>query len=60
MPKPNPSNNIALLERVQAALEKAGRKETALREMLATADRENWEHIYPADIEAILDQTDPE
>jgi hypothetical protein len=53
-------HNIALLERAKAALETAERKETALRQMLATADRENWDHIYPADVEEILDQNAPE
>lgn len=53
-------HNIDLLERAKGALETAAHKETALREMLATADRENWDHIYPADVEEILDQTDSE
>lgn len=52
--------NIALLERVKSTLETAARKETALRAMLAAADAENWDHIYPADVEEILDQKDSE
>lgn len=49
-------NNIDLLVRVKKALETAAQKENALREMLTVADDEDWAHIYPEDIEGILNE----
>lgn len=40
-----------LSRRLKASLE----REAAVRGVLAQADREDWEHLYPADIEEALD-----